>query len=386
MKKLILLVCLLSATPLMARSFKENKIKWEDRPLTWDDFKGRKLKSDTAVYNLEWFVNDQVETLKVPHGKIIYYRTNLSLSQDESFIDHSFRNDNMLRFCQTGFNLLEVYRRQAECDYAANPEVDYMTIFRYYHKLYDERMEGMADSTNYGQNKEVMDKYTAEIDSMLALPGLDPTQIQIGNRHLGFDVYVGYNLRHTDNDFYTNGVSGINLGYSMEFSRHFVGMDANCVFGGKSKSDFSADYGIIDEGEKVEAILFGFQYGYLVNPKSKTECYPFINIGGTTMSGCETVTDEDGKKRNPYISGFFIGLGCRYDIPLYTKKRLSNGLIRIYTNPWGSLYRSPGTQSRFALQLRPQIVLNQLRDKWFPSFNLAVNLTWNFRQFTVKQE
>ena len=376
-----------TASNVKAKSFHHNIMNWEDRPLTLDDFMGKKLRSDTTVYNLYWIISNRTAKIRIPHGRLHYQQTYLTLDQNESFIDPNYRNENMLRFCQIGFNLMEYYRRKSAYDLVDNPDTDFRTILRYYNKQHEEFMDEVADSTQFGQNQEVLSRYEAEVNQMLAEPELDPTQIPLGKRYFGIDIYVGYNLRYTSNDFYTNAPSGICLGYTFDIRRHLFGIDFNCNFGGKSKEDFSTDRGPIDKGSKVEALHGSFMYGYLVNPNSKHDFYPTLNIGFTSMTGKE-FENEKGKKETPALQGFCFGLGCRYDIPLFDVIRLNNGINNIVYTNWSSNWQCSASRTRFAMQLRPQLLFTKMDGGkgLYPSVNLSVTLSWNTMLFGYKTE
>ena len=387
MKNLLLLSVLLSATTMQAQSFRSQIINWEDRPLRLDDFMGKKSKNDTTTFSIYWIINSKTEKIKVPGGKLAYQKTYLSMDQGESYIVKERQNEGMLRLCQTSFDLMEAYRRKIEYDRVDNPDVSYSSILRYYYRHYEEQIDEMTDSTDFGQNAEMLDRYAAEVDSMLALPEIEPTQIPLGSRHFAIDIFAGYNLRYTSNDFYTSAPSGICVGYTMDIRRHLVGMDVNCNWGGKSKHDFYTDRGPIGKGEKIEALHLLFQYGYLLNLQGKNDFYPLFNLGLTNMTGKST-TNDSGKEETPALQGFCLGIGCRYDIPLFTSTRLNNGPNNmIYTNWSGNRFYS-ASRSRFSLQLRPKILFTKMESAsgWYPSFNLSLTLSWNSIVYTAKGE
>lgn len=388
MRKLLLCAFLLSATSLLAKSYEsysKKEITWESRPLQLDDFLGKRAKNDTMAYRLYWKIQSSAKKIRVPRGRLTYMKTELWMDQNKSFIEKNLQTPEMLRYCQTSFNLLEYYRRKTNQDLLANPDAQFDDVFNFYFSQHSEKDAEMADSTHFGQNTEVMDRFAAEVDSLLATPDIDPQQIPLGNRFGSLDVHFGYNYSYTSNDFYTNAPSGFKMGADWEYKRYLVGFDICSNFRAKSKQDYKSKDGPIEKGEEVDATQVLMQAGYLVNPSGKNSFYPMLCIGETHMNSRDKYTDENNKEHTPSRSGFCFGIGCRYDVPLFTHTHVFNGMD-IYS--WASNYRTTANQQFFALQVKPSVVFAKLKDSkgLYPIFNLSLSITMGYKAFANKIE
>ena len=374
-----LFLCVLSG--IKAQDYSENYRAWTDGLLMLDDFLGQKPKNDTSALNLGWSYKVEEKQVKIPHGRITYPTYVLYLNKSNSWIAPQYVNEHTLRVCQTSFDLLEVYRRKIVRDMANQTASSPNDICEYYINKHEQWFDEMCDSTRAGQLTEVMNRYAAEVDSMLAdQEEPDPVSMPLGKLRGRFDLGLGVNLMGTSNDCYTNAPVGMSFSLLWGFRRNLFLMDMTANFGAKCKQDFDTDRGPIYKGDKVNPLQAFIHYGFLVNPQSERAVYPLIGIGAVGITG-KKLKGEDSA---PDVTGFSFGVGCLLDIPLYRNIYKYNGMMRnYYLTPYGTPYGTSAQQTGVSLLLRPTVNFTSMPELngLYPTFNLSLIVTWNGRAY-----
>ncbi len=365
---------LASIFPNWAQEYEESSYAWKEGPLTLNQFQGQKLKSDTSKVLINWTWEITTEKKKIPFGKISYSTSNLFMNQNSSWIDPSYQNEYTLRSCQTAFNLLEAYRRKTERSILTNPEADPGEIANFYINQYKAKFEEMEDSTLMGTRTDIMCRYEAQVDSMLAIPEPDLSEAPMGSLRGRFDFTFGLNMMTTSNECFEKAPWGVHFGMLWGIRRNLIGMSVNGNFNGKSKNNYETSRGPIYEGDEVQSLQISFEYGFLMNPNEERAFYPTIGIGGHNITG----NKMPGEDESAYISGFMFNVGCLYDIPLYRSIHKYTGFTPYYFSSYnGHPYRQTATKMAFSLQLRPNISFTNVDSGLFPMFNLGIILSWN---------
>ena len=89
-------------------------VKWSDRKLRWDDFKGTKpmLSDDDDIAHLSLYLESKECTKKVDGIVYKYYGYDTYMDQKESWIAHQNRSESVLKHYQNQFDLWECLARE----------------------------------------------------------------------------------------------------------------------------------------------------------------------------------------------------------------------------------------------------------------------------------
>lgn len=165
--------------------------QWDEGPLRWSDFLGDpEVKSTTSFFKGELDIATDIEQ----DGKS-KFKTEMRFSTsavarmncDASYADSAYRTDQMLRYHQLQFDMLEVARRRLQADLnsgMAGIEADNRVV--YYQRIYDEQIADLAKATVNGSNDQRLQQYEymtrKQLDEYLLprVPEIKPSDWQTG--------------------------------------------------------------------------------------------------------------------------------------------------------------------------------------------------------------
>lgn len=366
---------------LQAQGYYDSQRKWTKGPLTWNEFKGR-VDNDTSIVKLEWTWSSEAKTEKVHGRRYTYAAICPAIDLTESWGRGNFHNESTLKFCQTAFDLMELYCRQMTADYAASPKgTDPQLMFRYYRNQYNRQMDQMYVETRQGQDETAVDLAATRVALELEQTHFDPSAVVLGERTRRIDVAMGYCAVPSLNDVHTSMSSGGDMMLGYGWSRHYAFYDLSFAFGGKSQLDIKTTDGNIYENDQVNAMRFTLDYGYRINSSVERPLYPYVGLGMSTLKGPNIEGFASGKTKPNEKDGFLLTAGMIYDLPItrhYWLKSYSGGM-------WGS-NEANNTLGTFTIRLKPSLQLAHYSDiGWKPSLHLSVMINLGTVEFDKKR-
>lgn len=191
MKRLLILLLIALSLPGYTRAKEPTDYKfWNEGKLTWDDFRDTlRLKSVPSAFTA--FL--RIEKTKSRDGNTATVRPEAQACFDRkhSFADSVVRNENLLRFFQLKYDLLELYRRRLQTELnlgvvgiaADNRTSQYMA-------LYKEQSLRAQEETEYGQNEEKLQEWEFYITKEL-IENPAPSVPRISPRRFGYGFFLG---------------------------------------------------------------------------------------------------------------------------------------------------------------------------------------------------
>lgn len=370
---LLLLFCL---STIQAQDYAKSRQQWSDGPLDLKDFKGR-LKSDTTIIGLSWLMQAQPKKEKIGNTKYIYYRISPTLDLSESAVKPGFLNDQTRKLAQASFDLLEIYGRKATQEVLSNHPDNVSDVIRYYNNQVDHRLDDLWYSTRYGQNEQQMDLATTAIALELEEAKIDPTQAELVEPTVCFDLSVGASMMMPSTAYLSSPCFGFGFSVGMGTGRHLISMEMNMGIGAECKKPIMTDNSDpIEVGESLNVGHLLLTYGYRVGNYRSNPFYPTVGIGLNTL--VSPANDSSNSKQGPRSAdGFVFTLGCTYDIPFarsaYVGTAANNSQIFMGNSEYNT--SSIRLKAYFALANGGNEV------GWFPSINLAVLFGMNGIRF-----
>jgi hypothetical protein len=363
MKRILLpLFMVLSFAPSQAQNTDDDNmhpsmVKWSDRKLRWDDFKGTKpmLSDDDDIAHLSLYLESKECTKKVDGIVYKYYGYDTYMDQKESWIAHQNRSESVLKHYQNQFDLWECLARE----YINGVTV--VNSFSRVREQFDKEAKVMNKKTNNGEKKAMVDSIADYLADRLHGIELDPIKIvadYVDNKW-AYAFNFGFSSHFPLDTEYQKGSYGFCVGYDIFIKKFVFGMDFDAEFGSKCRKTIHADKGDIEVGDKLEnggLTVFG---GYNVINGRSFALTPYANLGVRFMNGGEKYKEENNK----YIvtNGFTAGIGFMADFIFRRTINMRNIFWSV-------------AKSEQSIRVKPYFSISNYRHGigWIPEINISV--------------
>ena len=363
MKRILLpLFMVLSFAPSQAQNTDDDNmhpsmVKWSDRKLRWDDFKGTKpmLSDDDDIAHLSLYLESKECTKKVDGIVYKYYGYDTYMDQKESWIAHQNRSESVLKHYQNQFDLWECLARE----YINGVTV--VNSFSRVREQFDKEAKVMNKKTNNGEKKAMVDSIADYLADRLHGIELDPIKIvadYVDNKW-AYAFNFGFSSHFPLDTEYQKGSYGFCVGYDIFINKFVFGMDFDAEFGSKCRKTIHADKGDVEVGDKLEnggLTVFG---GYNVINGRSFALTPYANLGVRFMNGGEKYKEENNK----YIvtNGFTAGIGFMADFIFRRTINMRNIFWSV-------------AKSEQSIRVKPYFSISNYRHGigWIPEINISV--------------
>ena len=363
MKRILLpLFMVLSFAPSQAQNTDDDNmhpsmVKWSDRKLRWDDFKGTKpmLSDDDDIVHLSLYLESKECTKKVDGIVYKYYGYDTYMDQKESWIAHQNRSESVLKHYQNQFDLWECLARE----YINGVTV--VNSFSRVREQFDKEAKVMNKKTNNGEKKAMVDSIADYLANRLHGIELDPIKIvadYVDNKW-AYAFNFGFSSHFPLDTEYQKGSYGFCVGYDIFIKKFVFGMDFDAEFGSKCRKTIHADKGDVEVGDKLEnggLTVFG---GYNVKKGRSFALTPYANLGVRFMNGGEKYKEENNK----YIvtNGFTAGIGFMADFIFRRTINMRNIFWSV-------------AKSEQSIRVKPYFSISNYRHGigWIPEINISV--------------
>ena len=363
MKRILLpLFMVLSFAPSQAQNTDDDNmhpsmVKWSDRKLRWDDFKGTKpmLSDDDDIAHLSLYLESKECTKKVDGIVDKYYGYDTYMDQKESWIAHQNRSEYVLKHYQNQFDLWECLARE----YINGVTV--VNSFSRVREQFDKEAKVMNKKTNNGEKKAMVDSIADYLADRLHGIELDPIKIvadYVANKW-AYAFNFGFSSHFPLDTEYQKGSYGFCVGYDIFIKKFVFGMDFDAEFGSKCRKTIHADKGDVEVGDKLEnggLTVFG---GYNVINGRSFALTPYANLGVRFMNGGEKYKEENNK----YIvtNGFTAGIGFMADFIFRRTINMRNIFWSV-------------AKSEQSIRVKPYFSISNYRHGigWIPEINISV--------------
>jgi hypothetical protein len=363
MKRILLpLFMVLSFAPSQAQNTDDDNmhpsmVKWSDRKLRWDDFKGTKpmLSDDDDIAHLSLYLESKECTKKVDGIVYKYYGYDTYMDQKESWIAHQNRSESVLKHYQNQFDLWECLARE----YINGVTV--VNSFSRVREQFDKEAKVMNKKTNNGEKKAMVDSIADYLADRLHGIELDPITIVADyvDDKWAYAFNFGFSSHFPLDTEYQKSSYGFCVGYDIFIKKFVFGMDFDAEFGSKCRKTIHADKGDVEVGDKLEnggLTVFG---GYNVINGRSFALTPYANLGVRFMNGGEKYKEENNKYI--VINGFTAGIGVMADF-------IIRRTINMRTIFWSV------SKSEQSIRVKPYLSFSNYPHgiDWIPEFNISV--------------
>ena len=263
---------------------------WNQGPLTWQDFQIRSVpQGEKKISHLSASITPftYLDANPDANSNLDYPITVFStvMDKDRSWYDPDRCTDLTLRYEQTRFNILEVYRRRMQNSFAANP-LEHNRIHDFYNRLVTSTLERFEMESDYGSDPDVVERYEEQYLNELDTVNILPTRTPDVNRaYWGFGLLIGidhsrFGAPVSDGIASTTGIS-VSFEYMYKKLNFFI-------WGAFNTSDtlkcdnfyYDQDYNYSwNRGNKTGVMISSFNLGYKLIDRPYFSVTPFVGFG-----------------------------------------------------------------------------------------------------------
>ena len=307
---LVLLICYSQLSFSQPEShhygWEENdKLFWYERKLTWDDFQERPHMEDSAESFLSYFFGYRTFSYKVGQSKVTRILAYTFIERDHSWVKPEKKTDQLLKYNQVLFDILELYSRklQKKIDEIGTKDLFLFNSlisneFRKLNHHLNEDIQNYLTATKGGINKEKLDEWEDYIQEQLN--GLPIFRFFPNNKinNFGYGIYGGviYAINGSKtSELFTNPF-GFGIGFAITFKKFELNLNDNIGFFTSAKKDFQYAGQLWQKNWEYMYLNAGLTLGYSIYQKKKWNLSPQIGIDAISYFYSPSVKNQDDQR------------------------------------------------------------------------------------------
>lgn len=375
MKAVLCAAFMLSAIIADAQSYKQSMIPWKDRPLTWNDFQALYPTRDTLAFEISFHATPRRVTKKVGDTTYEFFSYDSYINALDSWVRPENKTDDLLKLCQTNFDLWELCIRKSIDEYCSSLDALPNEIFKFHERLCKRRQDELYHLTKRGTDHAAVEHYAQEVKRELAQTEFHPERYD-NSLEIDRGVFYSFGLEtHIPFTSYFKPFFGfsLNAGYYLN-RRSMVGLELNMEGFSKCKEPIYTKKGEILEGDKVWTAAMSLIYGLSIKNSRKVELMPYVGLGVRSYDGGDLYEQYQKKNNNGHVERAGISLGVGMMTDLILKRKL---ILKTRSNSIEQLNN--------CLRIRPYFNLTYYPKNlgWIPALNVAIE--FNQKGYRMKK-
>ena len=369
------------AASLFAQDFDSTIKRWDDGPLTWDDFT---VYSGGYPYisSLEYSWHAQQVTKKSGNLKVTRMQTECYMNPLASWINPDHRNPSTLLYQQVAFDYVELCRRQLQKeldDYLNNNSASELS--RFYYSKADRFITQLQEETDQGRDTAMVRFFDVQVKEQLEeFPKeSDIPDFQKRNWGLGYQIGYGNEFRLGSAASYVRPFHGIQGGFDLSYKKVFLTFNLMIGTGGKNPREIVHDGNVWEVGAHQSGGLIELDLSVPVIDGPWIKVAPFVGAG---VGFVDSVIgrDPNGKYLTDEISGPRFSAGLTFDIKFRRWLDLCGHDIIYYAIPVGTTKGYSESSVRLLAYVARTDLALPIGPSWSVNFGLAYNgHNWDVR-------
>ena len=366
---------MLGATIADAQTYKQSMVPWKDHKLTWNDFKALYPTKDTLAYEISYHATSRRETKKVGDTTYEFFTYDSYVNALDSWVKPENKTDDLLKLCQTHFDLWELCVRKSIEEYCSTPDAYADEIFDFHKRLCIRRQKEQYQLTKHGTDHAAVEHYAQEVKRELAQTEFHPERYDT-SLEIDKGVFYSFGLEtHIPFTSYFKPFFGFTLNAGYYFKRSMLGLELNMEGFSKCKEHIYTKKGEIAEGDYVWTGSMSLIYGQYIKNGRKVDLMPYVGLGVRSYDGGDLYEQYQKKNNNGHVerAGISLSLGMITDVILKRKVMLKTRSSSI-------------EQLNNCLRLRPYFNLTYYPKTlgWIPALNVAIE--FNQKAYRMKKQ
>ena len=383
MKKTLLTVALLSmATALFAQDYDSTIKRWNEGPLTWDDFTTYSGGYPT-IASLEYgWHGISAQPVKVGNLRIIRTQTECYMNPVSSWVNPDHRNPGTLLYMQTSFDYAELCRRQLQKELDNNGKgTSVNELSQFYYGKADRFIARMREETDQGRDTSMVRFFAVQTAEELAATPDTEAVPEIGRKKWGMGMHFGYGneIHLGEAGDYLRTLHGLKWGFDFSYGNFALYWHMLLAGGGKTRQDFMHDSvpWRTDKAQSGGNMELDLAYNLIDTPWFCLS--PFVGVGfgfNSTVYG----QDEHQKNITDNLAGGRWQGGLSMNIKFRRTLDLSNRMFYYYGTPFGTTRGYSESSLRLFAYASHTRYDFPVGPAWSLHFGLAYNIhSWNLK-------
>ena len=384
MKKTLLVVAMLTmATALTAQDYDSTIKRWNEGPLTWEDF-STYTGGYPIIASLEYgWHGVSAKPVKTGNLHIIRQLTELYMNPVSSWVNPDHKNPGTLQYMQTAFDYAELCRRQLQREIDNNVNgTSVSELSQFYYGKADRFIARMREETDQGRDTAMVRFFAVQTAEQLADTPDTEAVPEFGRKKWGMAVHYGYG---NDTPFgeaanYLRPLHGLKWGFDISYGDHLSLYWHMLLAGaGKTRQEFVHNGATwrTDRGQTGGNMEFDLAYSLIDTPWFNLS--PFAGIGAGFY---QTVIGQDEHNKN--ITDGFVGFRYLAGLSLALKVSrtldLSGRQLYYYGAPIGTTRSYNESSIRLLAYAAHTNYQQPVGPTWSLNLGLAYNIhSWNLR-------
>ena len=369
-----------AAVTLFAQDFESTIKRWNDGPLTWDDFSvysGGYPYISSLEYS--WHAN-QINT-KTGNLKVTRIQTECYMNPVASWVNPDYKNPSTLLYQQVAFDYVELCRRQfqKELDHIYGNTVSELSQF-YYSKA-DRFIAQLREETDQGRDTAMVRFFDVQVKEQLEEYPKDDDVPEFQKKDWGLGLLCGYGNEFrlgTAADF-VHPLHGVYGGFSFSYKNVYLTLSAVAGPCGKNPQEITHKGNVWQLGAKQSGGTFELNLSVPVIDGPWVKLSPFVGAG---LGYVETVIGQDanGKDQTDWMTGSRFSAGMSFDIKYKRWLDLTGHDIVYYAMSVGSVRGYSESSIRLLAYVARTNLAQPIGPAWSINFGLAYNgHAWNVK-------
>lgn len=327
MKKALFIFSLFLTLQCLGQS---NQRLWEDGKLSWDDFKGAPFTSSAHATELNYQLSYATVKKRIGDTTLYAFQTKNYFNPNISWVKNSYKSEELLRYNQVLFDILEVHRRRLQ---STLHRIDDLYLaeekFRTQYQNCNDEIKRFQEDTKSGTDTSALEYWKQRIAQELSDNPLELVP-KLTDRNFGCGINVGLGtgvLTGTVSDFFT---PTFNFMFGFDFAYKNTILFLNATLAGNSvKREYTEDGLLWPENLKTGVAIIDVSIGQILLDNAKHKITPFVGLGILEFTAAEREGEEYEEHR---IVDYGLIYGVNYDFKIRNK-------IKLVAPPGGSHLR-----------------------------------------------
>ena len=383
MKKTFLAAALLSmATVLSAQDYDSTIKRWNEGPLTWDDFS---LYSSgyPIIASLEYgWHGVSAQPVKIGNLRVIRQKTECYMNPVSSWVNPNHRNPGTLLYMQTAFDYAELCRRQLQKELDNNVNgTSTQELSQFYYGKADRFIARMREETDQGRDTSMVRFFAVQTAEGLADTPDAEAVPEIGRKKWGIGMHFGYGneIHMGEAANYLRTLHGLKWGFDISYRHVSLYWHMLLAGAGKTRQEFRHDGATwrTDRPQTGGNIELDLAYNLVDTPWINLSPFAGIGVGySQTIIG----QDEHNKNVTDGFSGFRYQAGLSMGIKFRRTLDLSNRPLYYY----GAQIGTTRGYSESSLRLLAYASHTNYEFPVGPAWSLHLGLVYNIHSWNLK--
>lgn len=297
-----------------------NERQWEAGDLTWEDFKGEPFISSSNSSELNYQLSYSTSKKKIGDTTLFIFQTRNFFNPNISWAKVSDKTDQLLRYNQVLFNILELHRRKLQ---STLHRIENLSMaeekFRIHSKASNYEIKKFQNETQQGTDLTSLDHWELRIAKELKS---NPYEFvpEITDRNFGYGLNIGFGsglLTGTIADHFTPTFNFM-FGFDFAFKNTLFYFNGTLA-GDRVKSDYIEDGILWPTDLKTNVVIVDVSIGQTLLDNSNHKLTPFAGLGILEF----TASNKEGEQFEDHrIVNYGLIYGLNYDFKFKKSFRL----------------------------------------------------------------